>query len=334
VDRVHTAANEHQLEAHEKAVGDTRLGVSVCIITYRRSEGLKRLLNALGSLRFNKSELPEIEIVVVDNDPSRSALEVCKDASATLKWPLEYRIESRRGIAHARNTAIANAREHADFVAFIDDDEVPEPHWLDELLHAQHSYDADVVSGPVFPYFCDQVPPWVTKGRFFEEAFANPRYVTGHPIKLTATGNVLIRTQIFREMSIAFDERLGLTGGEDIHFFKRVNQAGYKMVYAGEAPVQEWIPKSRTNIAWMLKRAYRLGNAASLSEAYLDPTTAVRVVRAIKGGGRLVQGALLLFLAPLSLVFGRHLLVKSLLHVCRGTGMLAGLAGIRFEPYR
>jgi succinoglycan biosynthesis protein ExoM len=253
----------------------------------------------------------------------------------SLKWALKCHIEPRRGISHARNTAVACTGRNADFIAFIDDDEVPKPYWLDQLLDVQRLCAADVVSGPVLPYFCDPVPEWVIRGRFFDEAFANPRYVTGHPIKLTATGNVLIRAEILREMNIPFDERLGLTGGEDIHFFRRVDRAGYKMVYAADALVYEWIPKSRTNVRWMLKRAYRLGNALSLSEAYLDPTIAVQLLRVAKGGGRLAQGLLLLLPAlPMSLLLGRQASIRPLLHICRGTGMLAGLAGIRFEPYR
>ncbi|HET7481214.1 MAG TPA: glycosyltransferase family 2 protein [Rubrobacteraceae bacterium] len=304
----------------------------MCVITYRRVGGLRRLLESLEGLIFNKAELPEMEIVVVDNDPAGSARAVCEELGSDSRWLLRYHIEPRRGISHARNAAVAFA-EAPDFIAFIDDDEVPKPYWLDELLDVQKAYAADVVSGPVLTYFCDPVPNWVVRGRFFEQAFANPRYVTGHPIQLTATGNVLIRAEIFGDAS--FDERLGLTGGEDINFFGRVHQAGYKMVYAGDALVYEWVPGSRTNVRWILKRAYRLGNALSLSEACLDPTPAVRLVRVVKGGGRIAQGLLVLPLfVPLSLALGRHLSVKPLLHICRGTGMLAGLAGIRFEPYR
>ena len=45
-----------------------------------------------------------------------------------------HRVEGRRGIPQARNAAVAVALERADFVAFIDDDEVPSPLWLAELL--------------------------------------------------------------------------------------------------------------------------------------------------------------------------------------------------------
>ncbi|HEY7768427.1 glycosyltransferase, partial [Longimicrobium sp.] len=126
--------------------------VAVCAVTYLRPRGLARLLEGLAALRFGGGRGPELEIVVVDNDPARSAEAVCDEWSDRLPWPLRYRHEERRGVSHARNAAVAAAREAgAEMMAFIDDDEVPQPGWLDELLRVQAQHDADVVAGPVLP---------------------------------------------------------------------------------------------------------------------------------------------------------------------------------------
>lgn len=311
------------------------MSVTVCIATYRRVEGLRRLLEAIRGLTFQRCAPLRLRVVVIDNDPAGSASAVCEELAPTLGWPLEYHVEPRRGISYARNTAIARAGEGTDFIACVDDDEVPEPRWLDELLHVQRSYDADVVSGPVLPYFPEPVPGWVLKGKFFEQDFEHPRYETGQVLEVTATSNVLIRARIFREAGLTFDERLGLTGGEDIHFFVRVHRAGYKIVHADDALVYEWIPESRANARWILRRAYRLGNSHTLSEEYLGSTPKTRAVRAVKGGGRVVQGLLLLPPSLLVLaLWGRWTFIQSLLYICRGAGMLAGLVGVRFEEYR
>ena len=50
----------------------------------------------------------------------------------------------------------ARAR-HAQYIAFIDNDEAPSPAWLDELLAGLAEYDAGVVAGPVLPMF---EAPW------------------------------------------------------------------------------------------------------------------------------------------------------------------------------
>ena len=102
--------------------------VAVCVITYRRPEGLKRLLESLNALTFQAQAL-DLRVVVVENDETGLAQRVCNDVRSTLRWPLEYHVEPQRGIPFARNKAVAVAKQTADFIAFIDDDEVPDAGW-------------------------------------------------------------------------------------------------------------------------------------------------------------------------------------------------------------
>lgn len=147
--------------------------VSICVATYQRPEGLKRLMAGLDRLIFTKLEQPQIEIILVDNDPTCSARTFCEQFQLQFKWSLKYFSEPQRGISYERNKAVAEASDAADFILFIDDDEVPEPAWLDELLIAQQAYNADVVAGPSLPFFpVPDTPEWVVKGKFFE----SPRF--------------------------------------------------------------------------------------------------------------------------------------------------------------
>jgi GT2 family glycosyltransferase len=305
--------------------------VAVCVITYQRLEGLKRLISGLNELVFDKSTPPDLEIIVVDNDPAGSACALLERSRLKLRWPIKCSIEPRRGIPYARNKAIACAGTGVDFVAFVDDDEVPEPLWLDELLSVQRSYDADVVQGPVLPYFPEVVPAWIVKGRFFERYSVRAGYGTGQRLELADTNNVLVRSEVFVEMDKLFDERFALTGGSDTHFFMRVFRAGYRIVWANDALASEWIPKGRANVRWILQRAYRLGNTRSVCELDLEPSRAGRVMPVVKGAGRIVQG---LLVVPVSLVRGRHAFVGALYSVCYGAGRLAGVAGMHYEEYR
>src|SRR5579883_1155797 len=107
--------------------------VAVCIATFRRPEGLRRLLSELQEQTFH-GEPPAVDVVVVDNDEARSAQAVCRDSPLAR---LHYVHEPRRGIPQARNRAIKTARElGCGLIAFIDDDELPANDWLDQLLSA------------------------------------------------------------------------------------------------------------------------------------------------------------------------------------------------------
>ncbi len=301
--------------------------VAVCIITCQRAEGLKRLLNGLNKLEFKLCETPYLEIFVVDNDEYGSAGKVCEQIGLQLQWKLEYCVESRRGIPFARNKAISSAGESFDFVAFIDDDEVPQKSWLDQLLHVQSLYSADVVAGPVLPLFNQSVPDWIFKGKFFER----PRYSTGKLLEGAATNNVLIRTEILQKMKPCFDERLALSGGSDWHFFRRVFFAGYKMVWANDALVSEWIPATRANLVWLLKRNYRLGITESFCEVDLDSSLLVRAICIFKGIRRIIKGTLFI---PLSLIWGKHELFKTLRYIYHSVGMLVGVTGRKYQEYK
>jgi glycosyltransferase involved in cell wall biosynthesis len=302
--------------------------ISICVATYQRPEGLKRLIDGLDWLIFERIEVPTIEVIVVDNDPNRSAQEFCTQIKPNFNWNLKYFNEPQRGISYVRNKAIIEVSLTANFVAFIDDDEVPEPNWLEQLLIVQQATQADVVAGPALPFFpMENIPQWIVKGRFFEPE----RYPTGHTIKFAGAGNVLIQARILNVMGKIFDERFALTGGEDSHFFMRVDRAGYKLVWADSAIVYEWIPKSRMNIKWILQRGYRCYSSYSLSEKELDPGLKVVLKRMATGSGRIAIGLVTLF--P-SILLSRQSLVIALLQVCRGGGTLLGLMGKSYTEYK
>jgi succinoglycan biosynthesis protein ExoM len=301
--------------------------ITIAVVTYRRPVGLARLLEALGRLEFTQVQAPLCRVLVVDNEPQGSAAAVCQREKERLPWPLAYVHEPRRGISQARNAAVRHGLAEADWLAFIDDDEIPEPCWLDELLYAQNRYAADVVGGPVVPMFQEPPARWIIKGDFF----APLRYATGTRLDRAYTGNVLVSARVFREMPDPFDERFGLSGGEDVDFFRRVAGRGYRLVWADKALAHEWVPASRVTTGWLLRRAYRLGNNSGVSDRDLGTSAGTIARHTGTAIARIAKGLLLVL--P-SVFLGRHIAMKAARTAALGAGYLAGVLRLRYHEYR
>lgn len=297
--------------------------VAICIATFKRTKMLQELLRGISELTFHKVPIPEIQVIVADNDACGTAGDAC--ASIPMRWNVNYIIEPRRGISQTRNRAITAAGS-VDFIALIDDDEVPEPAWLDELLWTQKQSGADAVAGPVVPSFTADVPEWIKLGKLFER----PSHESGDSLDCCATGNVLVRRAVFDRIP-SFDERFALTGGEDSHFFFRVCRAGFKIVWSADAVVHERISTDRGNLGWLLRRAYRGGNSWVLVESTLDKRFSTRLVRCAKAFGRIILGGLR---APVSILRGRAALTRALRSICLGAGMLTGLMNWEYREYK
>jgi len=99
--------------------------VILCAYTERRWPDL---VAAIGSVRAQTAAPAEI-VLVVDHDDA-----LLVRACETLAGVRCLRNDARRGLSGARNTAIAAAS--GEVLAFLDDDAVAEPDWLERLLAA------------------------------------------------------------------------------------------------------------------------------------------------------------------------------------------------------
>ncbi len=304
-----------------------RVRIAVCVATYRRPERLARLLESLSRMSFRKWPDLDVAVVVVDNDAAGSARAVVEAYRSRIAWPVTYARERVQGISYARNRAIRLALERgADFVAFVDDDEVVAEAWLDELVDVQARYDADIVAGPVLPRYEPGTPGWVARGRFFEQ----PRHATGAPLAFAATNNVLIASRLVGAPGSGFDESFALTGGEDTHFFMRAREAGARIVWADRAVVEDAVPVARATARWILQRHFREGNSIVWCERAVLRQRGWVTLRVVKAFGRIGQGALML---PFGVLRGRAGVVGALCRVSRGVGALSALWGVRYQEY-
>ncbi|MGO9577404.1 MAG: glycosyltransferase family 2 protein [Terriglobales bacterium] len=299
--------------------------VAICVCTFRRQKLLRELLRGIADLTFFRVPCPRLEVVVVDNDEHGSAQELCR--STLLPWPLKYVIEPRRGLTYARNRSIAEAGA-VESIASIDDDEVPSPAWLDELLWTQAEFSADVVAGPVLPEFAHGVPEWIRTGGFFDSRVSA---ATGTQRSMGGAGNVLIARHVFTKVP-GFDDAYALSGAEDTDFFLRAARVGYKIVWSQEAVVFEHISAKRGSAGWILRREYQRGNGWVFCEGAVDGRLRKRATRFAKACGHVVVGSARATLA--ALLLDKLAVLRALQRVTLGAGMLTALAGHRYLAYQ
>lgn len=312
---------EEQIERPGPA-SPTPTRVAICALTYMRPTGLRRLLAGVAAL--DRPEHTTISVVIVDNDPAESARSIVDEHRDAFPFALHYVPEPRRGIATARNAAVEAARTRADLLAFIDDDEWPDPRWLVELLTVRAATGADVVTGPVAEVFDEPPPAWVLDGKYF----ARRRHADREAIRYATTSNVLIDLACVPDDP--FDTAFDLSGGEDTHLFAELRERGVSIAWADAAWVSESIPPSKVSPRWILRREYRRGQTLSLSMRRRDQRL-WRVVRRI--GNALVQVAAGTATAIVGVPKGRFGILRGAHRVVFGLGMLTGMLGLRYREY-
>jgi len=285
--------------------------ISVCICTFKRPHLLKRLLEGLG--QQETAGLFTYSIVVADNDSLESAKAAVSAFAAESMIPIRYCVEPQQNISLARNKAVENA--DGDYIAFIDDDEFPTNRWLLTLLTTCKKYGVDGVLGPVRPYFDQEPPKWVRRGKFYER----PSYPTGFLIdwRKGRTGNVLLKASVIKSCPQPF--RPDFRTGEDQDFFRRMIAKGHAFVWCDEAVAFEVVPPIRWQPRFMLRRALLRG-ANSLAHPTFGAADVAKSVLAVPA----YTAAL-----PFALLWGHHRFITLLVKTFDHLGKLLALIGVR-----
>lgn len=222
--------------------------IDICICTFRRAH-LADTLRSVAKIDVAKHE---VRIIVADNDETSSAYPLVATLETELPFPVHYVHAPASNICIARNACLDAA--DADFVAFIDDDELVARDWLTALIDTAEKTSAAATLGPVNALYADDAPAWMRQGDFHS---TYPVFVDG-AIRTGYTCNVLIRWSApFR--ALRFDTKLGRSGGEDTDFFYRLTALGGTIAYAPEAIVEEHVPADRATMAWLIRRRLRFG---------------------------------------------------------------------------
>lgn len=229
--------------------------ISVIILTFHRNQGA---LNAVRSV-FAQKNAPSFEIVLMDNDGAGSAkavaAELAEEAKA-LGIGFSYGIEPAAGVANARNSALKLAI--ADYIAFLDDDEVAFENWLEKLFAAHLQTKAEVVFGPIEARLGNgAAEPRAYFKEFFSRLLDGETRIIAKPY---GCGNCLIERAKVLKGEKPFNPDTNETGGEDDMLFAEVRANGQKFAWAHEAWVYEDVPDTRASWKYLSRRSFAFGH--------------------------------------------------------------------------
>ena len=293
--------------------------ISVCICTFKRPEMLSNALESVISLVPDPAFT--YEIVVVDNDNQKSAQKTVRQFQSNSEINIIYDYEPEQSISLARNRAIKNAT--GNFIAFIDDDEIPESTWLLSHYQTYKKFQINGVLGPVKPFFKEPPPKWLIRSRLCERR----SFVTGTMLRDTKymrTGNLFFSRRILGDIASPFDPKFGRTGGEDTDFFSRMLHEGYFFVWCNEAQVMEEVPRERQKLGYYVRRALVRG----VSEAEIQPLFSYGTMKS------LIAVPIYTLTLPFLILLGYHLFVKYLIKDCDHIAKLFAQCGIKLVRER
>ncbi len=251
--------------------------IALGICTYRRPVELEKLLLSLTRL----TDIEALHIIVADNDEAGEGIAVCNKLADNYPFQIVALSETSSGISAIRNTVAMKALSfEPDFIAFLDDDEWPEPQWLSELLRIQSTHTADLVGGPTRPEFPPDTDNTLLNNPYYG---ADMKLSDGSECTLQAGGNFLIKASVLQKYAPHFfHEAFSHSGSEDLAFFTQLGNDGHSMHWAANAIVHEPVPESRLAPDWLKQRVVNIHNSRVRVMQHLHPGPVASMVRLIK----------------------------------------------------
>jgi len=246
--------------------------VSVIITTRDRAPLLGATLDHLS--RQQTGDTPW-ELLVVDNASTDATPTVLAKAPQGL--PLIPLQEARLG----KNIAVNRALERAqgELLVFTDDDVIPEPEWIAELVAASRRWpEAEVFGGQTLIQYPDETPEWLKTPWHGALNFA--RYSLNQPegptLHLPHGPNFAIRALALGDLR--FREDIGPRGdtdyamGSETELLHRLVGRGARIVYVPSATVWHVVQRRQLEPASLYRRAFRFGKGeVRKGERFTEP---------------------------------------------------------------
>jgi GT2 family glycosyltransferase len=249
--------------AQSPGLDPAKIDVVVTIPTFKRPD---HLLETLASVRDQKTSR-RFAVIVMDNHA-----EGLEGVGAAKSWfesgdvPGLLIIAHDRGNCNAYNAGFRTALQvfpNFTSVLVIDDDEVADPMWLENMCATRERFKTDIAGGPQRPVFKRPEHQHFARHPVFSPHYAETGIV---PI-LYSSGNMLVGRHVLEAHGYPYlDLKFNFMGGGDADFLDRSVRKGFTLAWCEEAPVFETVPERRTESDWIRARSLRNGVISTLVE--------------------------------------------------------------------
>ena len=200
--------------------------ISVVIPTYNRLVFLRKCLTALANQDIGNDSF---EVIVCDDGSTDGTQQFLEAGSHAYGFATRWCHHSQRGPAAARNQGLSLSR--GEVIAFTDDDCVPRPDWLRQLIAGlPNDVQCAGVGGPVQRITESRI------GRFIDAAGLMSHWAEDGVVQYLITANALYRRSCL-EVVGGFDESFPLAGGEDADLSLRLRRLGFFLSIESRAVV-------------------------------------------------------------------------------------------------
>jgi len=243
------------------------MDISAILCTYNRCQSLARALESLTA-----SILPETtqwEVLVVDNNSSDQTKAAVQEFWQRYPGRFRYLFEPQQGKSYALNTGIREAR--GNILAFVDDDVIVEPEWLQNLTATLNDRKWAGCGGRILPEPGFVPPHWLAVDGPCNLVGALCAYFDAGdmPCELKQPpfgANMAFRKEMFEKYG-DFRTDLGpfpnkKIGFEDTEFGSRLMQAGERLRYVPTAVVYHEVPEYRVRKEFLLEWWFDFGRGS------------------------------------------------------------------------
>ena len=242
------------------------IAYTVALCTHNHADRLERTLSDLAQLKMPQASW---EFLVINN----GCTDGTNDLLARHIWPEGWQarvvFEEKLGLSNARNRGIAEAQ--GEYVIFMDDDETADPDWLCAFERLIRAKNPDAFGSRIRVLFEDMRPDWLTDellGFLGELNRAEEIVPLTDPYTTFYGGNFGIRKTVCERIGL-FDSMLGRkgtdnTGGEEVDYYRRLLDAGFKVWWTPEAVIHHRIQAAKLNRGYFLDLHYKLGRMEAI----------------------------------------------------------------------